>query len=216
MKKMLNCDFDITNESLEKNKIISNNMEGSTFHFHTHILYDIRTKLGDGDVTYFEIGSYCGASVSLISSHDYPTKCFGLDIGFPIDQSVVIKNVDMFKNKNSTFEYIKGSSYDESIVQTAYNKVDKIDLLFIDGDHSEQAVYKDFNNYSKLVTKNGYICFDDYLDAEYSPDVKVAVDNIVKSLDVNEYEVIGVLEYDQLKSYTNFPANSIFVIKKIK
>lgn len=122
----------------------------------------------------------------------------------------------MFKNKNSTFEYIKGSSYDDSIVQTVYNKVEKIDLLFIDGDHSEQAVYKDFNNYSKLVTKNGYICFDDYLDSEYSPEVKLAVDNIVKSLDANEYEVIGVLEYDQLKSYTNFPANSIFVIKKIK
>ena len=67
MKTLVNFDFDITSESLEKNKMIADNMEGTTFHFHTHILYDIRTKLGDGDITYLEIGSYCGASISLIS-----------------------------------------------------------------------------------------------------------------------------------------------------
>ena len=216
MKTLVNFDFDITSESLQKNKMIADTMDGKTFHFHTHILYDIRTKLGDGDITYLEIGSYCGASVSLLASHEYPTKCFSLDIGVPIDPSVVIKNVEKFKNKNSKFEYIKGSSYDKKVVETVYSKVDKIDLLFIDGDHSDTAVYEDFNNYSKLVSKNGYICFDDYLDAQYSPKVKIAVDNIIKSLDTTEYEVIGTLEYDQLKSYTNFPANSIFIIKKIK
>ena len=89
-------------------------------------------------------------------------------------------------------------------------------MLFIDGDHSEKAVYEDFNNYSKLVSKNGYICFDDYLDDEYSPEVRGSVDNIIKSLDPTEYEVIGTLKYDQLKSYTNFSANSIFLLKKIK
>lgn len=172
--------------------------------------------MGDGNITYLEIGSYCGASVSLISSHKYPTKCFSIDIGVPIDPSVVIRNVEKFKNENSTFEYIKGSSYDNVIVERVYNKIDKIDLLFIDGDHSENAVYEDFNNYSRLVSKNGYICFDDYLDSQYSPEVKVAVDNIIESLDRTEYDVIGTLHYEQLKYYTNFSANSIFVIKKIK
>jgi hypothetical protein len=70
-----NYNFTITKESLEKNKFISNNMDGNTFHLNTHILYDIRTELGDGLKNYLEIGSYAGGSMSLISSHPFPTNC---------------------------------------------------------------------------------------------------------------------------------------------
>jgi hypothetical protein len=71
-------------------------MEGTTFHKHTHILYDIRTEFGDKPITYLEIGSYAGASISLIASHKYPTNCFTLDLGEPINPDIVTKKCFKF------------------------------------------------------------------------------------------------------------------------
>jgi predicted O-methyltransferase YrrM len=41
----------------------------------------------------------------------------------------------------------------------------KIDLLFIDGDHSYNGVKKDFTDYSPLVRKGGWIAFHDIIPA---------------------------------------------------
>lgn len=214
--KDINDNFLITEESLIKNKEISNNMEGKTFHLHTHILYDIRTSFGnESDIIYLEIGAFAGASSSLISSHPYMTKCFALDLGSPIDKQVVINNVNKFKNPQSTFEYIKGDSMNENIIKEVYNKIRYVNILFIDGDHSKRAVFSDFNNFSKLVKKGGYICFDDYLDFKYSPEVYGTVNEIVSLLNKDEYEIIGSLKYELTKKYTDMESNSIFIIKKL-
>lgn len=37
----VSADFDITTESLEKNRMIADSMYGKTFHFHTHTYYMI-------------------------------------------------------------------------------------------------------------------------------------------------------------------------------
>jgi len=214
MNKNKNYTFEITDESLLKLNEISQNMEGSTFHKHTHILFDIRTEFGDRPITYLEIGSYAGASISLISSHKYPTNCFTLDLGEPINPAVVQRNVEKFKNELSTFKYFQGNSQDINIINHISSEVKEIDFLFIDGDHTRSGVFKDFNNFSKLVKSGGYIAFDDYLDYQYSPEVKDAVDTIVLGLNTEEYEVIGSLSYDSLKEFTDLNGNNIFLLKK--
>jgi cephalosporin hydroxylase len=214
MNKNKNYTFNVTKESLNKINKIINEMEGKTFHKHTHILYDIRTEFGNRPINYLEIGSYAGCSVSLVSSHEYPTNCFSLDLGSPIDPNVVKRNVSKFKNNLTTFEYIQGDSANPNIVSLINEKINTLDVLFIDGNHSKIGVLNDFKNYSKLVKSGGYICFDDYLDIQYSPDVKGAVDDIVRELNNNEYDVIGLLKYDFLSEYTYMDFNSIFIIKK--
>lgn len=214
MKKNNNYTFEITEESLLKLNEISENMEGSTFHKHTHILFDIRTEFGDKPITYLEIGSYAGASISLISSHKYPTNCFTLDLVEPINPEVVQRNIDKFKNELSTFKYFQGNSQDINIINHVNSEIKEIDFLFIDGDHTTNGVIKDFNNFSKLVKSGGYIAFDDYLDYQYSPEVKGAVDTIVSSLSVEEYDVIGSLSYDLLKEFTELDRNNIFILRK--
>jgi cephalosporin hydroxylase len=214
MNENKNYSFEITIESLNKINKIINEMEGKTFHKHTHILYDIRTEFGDKPINYLEIGSYAGCSVSLISSHNYPTNCYSLDLGSPIDPNVVKRNVSKFKNSLSTFEYIQGDSSNPEIISLVDKKLNNLDILFIDGNHTRFGVFNDFNHYSKLVKNGGYICFDDYLDFQYSPDVKGAVDDIVKELNPTEYDIIGLLKYDFLNEYTHMDYNSIFVIKK--
>ena len=213
--KDVNYNFIITKISLSKNKEISNNMEGSTFHFHTHILYDIRTSLGEEEKTYLEIGSYAGGSQSLISSHNYKTNCYTIDLGEPISKDIVIRNDDKFKNVKNTFKYYQGNSQDINIVNQVKTDLKNVDILFIDGDHSRQGVLLDFKNYSDLVVNGGYIAFDDYLDFEHSPQVKGAVDEIVSGLNLNEYKIIGSIKYDLIKEFTHFENNSIFLLQKL-
>lgn len=215
MKEDKNYNFVITNESLFKIREISDKMENKTFHFHTHILYDIRTSLGEKEINYLEIGAYAGGSASLISSHHYKTNCYSIDLGVPISDEVVELNVNKFKNKDNYFKYFKGNSQDLSVVNKIKEEVKYIDILFIDGDHTRNGVFLDFNNYQNLVTSGGYICFDDYLDKEFSPEVRGAVDDIVNNMDKTKFIDIGILKYPLLKEFTTFDFNSIYIIQKI-
>ena len=214
MNKSNNHTFEITEESLLKLNEISQTMEGTTFHKHTHILYDIRTELGDKPITYLEIGSFAGGSVSLIASHKYPTNCFTLDLGEPINPEVVQRNVANFKNELSTFKYFQGNSQDINMVNHIKSEINEVDFLFIDGDHTTNGVINDFNNYVGLVKSGGYIAFDDYLDFQYSPEVHGAVNDIVSKLNHEEFYIIGALTYELLKDFTDFNANNIFLLKK--
>lgn len=52
-------------------------------------------------------------------------------------------------------------------------KKDKVDLLFIDGDHSYEGVQRDFQMYSPLVKKGGLVVFHDIRFHPNHPDVHV-------------------------------------------
>jgi predicted O-methyltransferase YrrM len=209
--------FTIGETSIELVNNIISEMDGKTFHNHYHILYDICESFDKDDLIYLEIGSYCGGSASLVSKSKKVKNVYSIDIGYPINENIPIKNVNKFKHDNCTYEYIKGNSMDKTIVDLVVEKIKNVDVLFIDGDHSEKAVISDFKNYSNLVTKGGYIIFDDYLDKAHSPEVKRAVDSIVRNLNINEFEVIGSLKYNYLYK-TNFPelgSSNEFILKKI-
>jgi hypothetical protein len=85
--------------------------------------------------------------------------------------------------------YIEGSSFDiETITKLdTILKDRKVDILFIDGDHSYDGVKKDFDLYNKYVKEGGYIVFDDYNDTIHSPEVKPSVDN----LELLGYDILG-------------------------
>lgn len=61
--------------------------------------------------------------------------------------------------KNQIF--INGRSEDPLIISQATFCADQCDVLFIDGDHSYEAVKRDYENYSHLVKKGGLIVFHD-------------------------------------------------------
>jgi len=209
-------DFKITEESIVKINEIINEMEGDSFHNHYHIIYDIISSIDSDKVKYMEIGSYAGASVSLMSSHPKVTKSYSLDIGTPISKEIPIKNVNHFKNKKCEYTYIEGDSMNKETINTVLGLVEEIDVLFIDGDHSYNAVINYFKNYNSLVKKGGYLIFDDYMDSKHSPDVKKSVDWIVNNLILNNYNVIGSITYDLL-SKTNIPdmdQSNIYILRK--
>lgn len=207
----------ITKDSINKVNHVMSNMEGKTFHNHYHILYDICESYDNDNIVYLEIGAFAGGSASLVSMSEKVKKVYSIDIGNPINKEIPIRNVNKFKHNQCDYEYIHGNSNSDNIVKYVSNKIPKIDILFIDGDHKFDAVINDFHNYKDLVINGGYIVFDDYLDEFHSPEVKGAVDSIAENLNKNEYEVIGSLNYDLLleTNVPNLPSSNEFILKKI-
>ena len=205
-----------TQESVNLVHHISETMESHTFHHHYHILYDIRTLMGEKPLNYVEIGAFAGGSASLMSQHPFPTNCFSIDIGQPIPPEIAKRNVATFKTDNNTWEYIQGSSYNPNTVKLLKNKISTIDILFIDGDHSFNAVIKDFESYKNMVSPNGYVIFDDYHDHKHSPEVKTAVDYMSNNNYFKGFEVLGGGFKNTLKAY---PAHkeyiNEYIIKKL-
>jgi predicted O-methyltransferase YrrM len=202
-----------TKKSLEITQKISDEMSGKTFHHHYHILYDIINLYPEEyNVKYVEIGCYAGGSACLVSQRKN-TNVYSIDLGHPISPEIAIKNVNNFNTNNNLYEYIKGNSQSDETLNTLKNFIDHIDVLFIDGDHTLNGVKLDFNIYSPMVKSGGYIVFDDYNDMEFSPEVKIAVDELLSNLE--GYDIIGTLPNIYGARPINLKDGNCFIIKKI-
>jgi hypothetical protein len=145
-------------------------------------------------------------------------------LGEPIPKAVVFENIINYKSNNNYYKYIQGNSQlqetKDLVIQTLNNSkilgyTDKIDILFIDGDHSLDGVLNDFNLYKDLVNVGGYIVFDDYYDDVHSPDVKKALDEIILP-NLVDFEIIGTF-VNSLGAYPReLKDGNCYVIKKIK
>ncbi len=64
---------------------------------------------------------------------------------------------------------IVGDSHEDKTIEAVSNLLvqQKLDFLFIDGDHSYQGVRADYLNYSRFVRPGGLIAFHDIVDSEH-------------------------------------------------
>lgn len=187
--------------SLLKLRNINDSIKERHFHEHTHILYDIRTLLGNETKNYVEIGSYVGSSASLIAQNPFPTNIFCIDpLNLPkthyrgaLDQrSTLLRNFKANNPHDQDMTIIQSLSNDSGTISSFADI--GIDILFIDGDHSFGAVTEDFRNYQRFVNKGGFIVFDDYLDSKHSPRVRKAVDYLSQNGKFKGYEIIGSIQ----------------------
>ena len=181
-----------------------------------HYLLSLKSYMGDQCKTYVEIGTLWGGSIiSLMNLKDVHTEKFiGIDLfsgfynkpvkknGFNktsqnIDETNHLKfttnNIQKLNKYNKNFTLIKGSSYSNETVEKVKKITESIDLLFIDGDHSEHGVTQDFLKYKDFVTKNGIIVFDNYGQPNHWEGVKKGVDKI--NFKDHGFEVKGQLGY---------------------
>jgi predicted O-methyltransferase YrrM len=182
-----------------------------TFHHHFHVLYDI-ASMYEGEINYVEIGCYAGASACLMTQRP-KTNVFSIDTGTPISPNIAYANVLRYNYPGNKFEYIQGSSHDVNIVNRIRNSVHEIDILFIDGGHSFTDVTQDFEMYSGMVKPGGYIVFDDYMDSQFSPEVRPAIDRIVSCMG-NRYEVIGCMKNEIGAFPSTVTESNCFILKK--
>jgi len=118
-----------------------------------------------------EIGTFQGGTFFLlakVSSHNALLISMALpDVGknegyFPYR----IPFYKRFASSSQKIKLIRKDSHKQSTLIKVKKKMKnrKIDLLFIDGDHSYEGVKKDFEMYAPLVREGGIIAFHDIID----------------------------------------------------
>lgn len=115
-----------------------------------------------------EIGTLKGGTFFLLcQSASANAKLISVDINMPLYRSLAYKR---FARRKQKVYCIEGDSKVESTFKKVQSilRRDLLDFLFIDGDHSYEGVKNDFEKYSVLVKKGGFIAFHDIM--ELGPD----------------------------------------------
>lgn len=102
-----------------------------------------------------EIGCYDGGTTAGFTSICKRVVTCDLNLRF---------NVQDFKNM-CDYTFIEGNSQDVDIINKVKYTAGKVDLLFIDGDHTSEGSLADYNNYKSLVNPGGIIAFHDIVDS---------------------------------------------------
>lgn len=115
--------------------------------------------------TIFEIGTYCGGStisLGLGSKEGSSAKVITCD---PIMPNFIYENIKFFYLENiiipfqiSSMELFK--IWEKKAEELNFSK--EIYFLFLDGSHEYEFVLNDLNNWSRLISKGGFILVHDY------------------------------------------------------
>lgn len=113
-----------------------------------------------GGGSLFMLSQVCSSDAVIISI-DLPYGKFGG--GYPEERIPIYKALARSKQK---IELIREDSHSIETFRKVSQIIDnqKLDLIFIDGDHSYEGVKGDFELYSKLLDKNGIIAFHDIVN----------------------------------------------------
>ena len=104
-----------------------------------------------------EIGVHLGHSMKAWQDAFKPKRMVGIDG----ETNETIE--DYIKSKRLKANFLIADSHDQSTLEavSVYLGGEKVDFLFIDGDHSYEGVKQDYEMYSPLVRKGGIIAFHD-------------------------------------------------------
>ena len=144
------------------------------------IVVEIGTKFGGTFKIWCEVAPGIKISVDLVE---------GIHGG--VTREATDKRNGMFKElyPNKCL-FIEGNSHDNStynnLVDTLNGK--QIDFLFVDGDHTYEGVKQDYEMYSPLVRKGGYIAFHDINDTQRHRDRNVYVGKLWNELEGEKIE----------------------------
>jgi predicted O-methyltransferase YrrM len=127
-------------------------------------------EIGTGKGGTFWLWCQIAASDGTIISIDLPDGNFGG--GFSLTQQ---KQIEKYKCNNQKVYFIRGDSHNLLVEEKLLHIIEKnkIDLLFIDGDHTYNGVKEDFDIYSKYVKDNGIIVFHDIVEHDRVPECQV-------------------------------------------
>ena len=153
----------------------------STDYFSINAYYwDLIISKNFKEFSYLEIGSWEGNSASYILKNFKTKKVFCVDVWDTNNDSPkqeernrfesFIFNLKKFKER---FSFFKGTSD-----KFFKNNSQKFDVIYIDGWHEANQVYKDINNSWDCLNVNGIIICDDY----FYGDIK---NNLVNNLPAN-------------------------------
>ena len=151
-------------------------------------------KLKSGD-KFLEIGTSRGKSIgAAIYQAKDGVRFYTCDI---IDEQAygqVASRVDFFEAEgfNKVCTFILKNSID---LAKEWNK-GKLDMIFIDGDHSYESVKSDILAWTPHLKRGGYMFFHDYSDSQFT--ASVAIDECVR--DSDKFKEFYIAQKDGLRS----------------
>lgn len=87
------------------------------------------------------------------------------------EQAALAARTTLFKRWSANVHVVTGDSHEQRTWQTVDDILgrgrDKLDFLFIDGDHSYEGVKLDWEDYKGFVRQGGLIAFHDIKDTEH-------------------------------------------------
>ncbi len=126
-------------------------------------LFELAGKFDDGFA--LEIGSFVGASACFISAGmDKHSKLICIDTWENDAMSEGKRDTKKeFDDNTKSFEtkIIKVQGYSTNVKDQVLEITDKLDLLFIDGDHSYEGCKADWDLYIDMVKSSGCVVFHD-------------------------------------------------------
>ena len=149
--------------------------------------------------TVVEIGSYLRRSTCLIGlavkAHSKDPTLFAIDPHTGDRQNLENIGVDTIPTLQLFRVYTDGAGVRDVLEERVMPSDDAakdwdgrpVDLVFVDGWHSYDAVLSDARNFASLLTPKGVVCFDDYGTYE---DVRRAVRDACSELGLHLYGVI--------------------------
>lgn len=151
--------------------------------------------------TLLEIGTYMGGSTVLIATaKDKSARFWSIDLRVKHPEyfrDEEVRELVSLVDKENTF-LIRGDSKE-------YIPQEKLDFLFIDGDHSYQGVEGDFNHYLPYLADGADILFHDAVRARDFTSCHKEVNRLVKEIEnhtnLTLTKDIGSLRHYKLKNY---------------
>jgi predicted O-methyltransferase YrrM len=147
----------------------------TAFRIKSHLTYKERAqlyKLSKNCEIVVEIGSYIGASAccfgqSIKERNNGNIYCIDTWLNDAMSEGTQ-NTFDRFKKNTSRYNkfIIPIQGYSQDVINSLECKIKKIDLLFIDGDHSYKGVKSDWDNYKKLLKTGSIIVMHDFGWAE--------------------------------------------------
>lgn len=154
--------------------------EGLEFPTGPGVLCAIIHVLAPNSKTYAEIGVRYGHSILNVLNEFNVDRAFGVGDfrnygrstkrgGKPSPNAVRDMAMEL-RIDSSRIEIIQGNSHDDSTLQMLRSALQgcPLDILYIDGDHTENGCYQDWQMYSPLVADSGIVVFDNYAPPKHT------------------------------------------------
>lgn len=134
------------------------------YHWEFDILLDLYKRIKPKVV--LEIGSLYGGTIyHWLTEADWPVTVLSVDLFDTTDFEETKKLWHSWLKQGQSVSAMKADSHSDGTIGLITNSVKDItgpvDWLFIDGDHSYEGVKKDYENYSPLLSSDGYCIFHD-------------------------------------------------------
>ena len=154
-----------------------------------------------------EIGTKKGGSFFIWARYFKPKHLISIDLpggihggGFP-KQKIPFLKYFLSDIEDSKVSIILGDSHKKKTLrhlETILNG-ERIDFLFIDGDHTYTGVKSDFEMYKKLVKKGGFIGFHDIIESDYHHKLNCFVDKFWNEIKLDYEHIEFIQKQDQHK-----------------